>query len=229
MIKTSLLIDYEKVAINKKYKNYKVKQKDEEADEEIKNAVYILKYVFNNILEWSPTMVRDYFTPDIAEWLNLTNCTSKIPFPSELDKNKDFFYIASYIYPKEVPYKKKNIVLDMYEQERYKERPKFNKDFFNLANGKENYDICLRYILAERFINSEKEEIYAYFANNKQGRQFLRENNLLKPLSQHYDCVLEAVHNALNEADKDETLYYYYYLMSELKRKKIRCAVRSIK
>lgn len=229
MIKTSLLVDYEKVMVNDKYKNYKVVQQYEEAQEGVKNAAYIIRYVFESILEWSPSMIRDYFTPQISKWLNLENCIDKIPFPSELDKSRDYFYIASFLYPKELPYKKKHIVLDLYEKERCKKKPKFNRGFFKHANGKENFNICMRYIVSEKFINASKEDIYSFFSENKPSRAFLRENNLLDAMSVHYSTPLEAVHNVLPDVDKDDTLYYYYMITSELKRKKVRCCPRIIK
>ena len=124
-------MDYESVMIKKKTtKNYKVILKGEDEEQGLEHATKLLKYVFENILEWSPRMIHDYFTPEIKDWLNLDVCTRKIPFPPELNPHKDLFYIAHYLYPDVISYNKKSAVLDNYNKSIENNNNKLPKDFF---------------------------------------------------------------------------------------------------
>ena len=122
MKKISLLMDYESVMIERKTKkNYHVIRRDDEKEEGPQNAAFLLKYVFEVILGWTPYMVRDYLNNDIVQWLKLENAINKIPFPPELNKVDDLFYIATYLYPNIFPYKKEKYVLEIFEKEYEKE------------------------------------------------------------------------------------------------------------
>ncbi len=210
MQQVAVITDYENVMIKKKTsKNYQViKYNDEDTDGPV-NAQILLKYVFEEIFEWTPQMVRDYLNEDIIKWMNLENAISKIPFPPELSRKQDFFYIASYLYPKTIPYRKKDAVLRIYVRERTSKHPKFPLSFFKNSEGKDNFDICLKYILAENFFASSNKDIYQFFSNNKRTRAFFNENLLLKPCEKFYDTPQEAVHSVLPEVDKNELMFRY--------------------
>lgn len=225
MNKVSLLIDYEKTMTLDSKERYKVVQKDQESNEGVKNAIYLLKYIFEYILEWSPYMIRDYFTPEISSWLHVKNCVNKIDFPPELDQNKDYFYVAHFLYPKILPYNKKKSVLEVYNRERLKKTPEFPRKFFQDKVGKENLDICLKYIISENFYSMDNKDIYDFFADNKLAKQFIAENYLTTPINNHYGDIFEAVHSVLPEGDKDETYYQYLRFNEYLKKKKINCQV----
>ncbi len=225
MMKVSLLMDYEKIMIREDKQNYKVVQKHEETDEGLKNAVYLLKYIFENILEWTPYMIRDYFTPEISEWLHLENCVTKIPFPPELDHYKDYFFVAHYLYPKTLPYNKKKSVLEIYERERRKKSPKFPRNFFLNKEGKENFNICLKYVISENFYTLDSEDIYDFFSEPKRAKKFMSENYLTAPCNNHYTSIFEAIHSILPEGDKNETYYQYLILDDFLRKNKIKCHV----
>lgn len=218
MKKISLLMDYESVMIERKTKkNYHVIRRDDEKEEGPQNAAFLLKYVFEVILGWTPYMVRDYLNNDIVQWLKLENAINKIPFPPELNKVDDLFYIATYLYPNIFPYKKEKYVLEIFEKEYEKEKPKFPKNFFKGVEGKENFDICFRYALSEVFFSSTNEDIYKYFSNRTTYKYFLSRYKLASPLNTYYSSPLDAVHSVLPEADKSELLYNFYYLESELR------------
>lgn len=44
-------------------------------------AKQILRFIFEELLEWTPEQVRDYLTPQIAEKLHLTRIVHQIDFP----------------------------------------------------------------------------------------------------------------------------------------------------
>ena len=218
MKKISLLMDYESVMINRKTtKNYHVIRRDDEEEEAPQNAAFLLKYVFETLLGWTPFMVRDYLNKDIISWLKLENAIKKIPFPPELNRDNDFFYIASYLYPQTIPYKKEKYVLAIFEREYRKEKPKYPKNFFKGAEGKENFEICFRYALSEVLFSSSNEDIYKYCSNRNTYKNFLSKYKLANPLNNYYSVPLDAIHSVLPEADKSELLYNFYFLESELR------------
>ena len=217
MQKTAIIMDYENVMIHKKSsKNYQIVQYHDEKSEGPKNATILLRYIFENILEWTPQMVRDYLNKDIVDWLNLSNAIKEIPFPPELTPSKDFFYIASFLYPKTVPYNKRDAVLRIYLREIRSKSPKFPVGFFKNKDGKENFNICLRYVLSENFFASTNKDIYNYFSDQKKAKAFFNHNLLLKPCMLLYDSPQEAVHEALPDGDKNELFYHYNTLKAYL-------------
>ena len=227
---TSIYMDYESVMIRKKTtKNYKVILKGEDEEQGLEHATKLLKYVFENILEWSPRMIHDYFTPEIKDWLNLDVCTRKIPFPPELNPHKDLFYIAHYLYPDVISYNKKSAVLDTYNKSIENNNNKLPKDFFRNNDGKDNFDICLKYVISEKFFLSDSKEIYDFFAKHRQAVNYLREKELYLPCERYYESMLEAVHHILPAAEKNDTIYYKYRLNEILSKAKIKCTVRELK
>ena len=52
-------------------------------------AKQILRFIFEELLEWTPEQVRDYLTPQIAEKLHLTRIVHQIDFPSECNPETD--------------------------------------------------------------------------------------------------------------------------------------------
>ena len=54
-------------------------------------AKQILRFIFEELLEWTPEQVRDYLTPQIAEQLHLTRIVHQIDFPSECNPETDSY------------------------------------------------------------------------------------------------------------------------------------------
>ena len=229
MMKVSLLIDYEKLMTIESKKKMKTTLKDEDDNKvSLMNAAFLMKYIFENILEWTPYMIRDYFTPEIAKWLHIDYCVAKIPFPPELDHNNDYFFVAHYLYPDILPYNKKKAVLEVYNRERNKKSPKFPRKFFQDKAGKDNLDICLKYIISENFYAMDNKAIYDYFSDIKRAKKFIDDCSLATPVKNHYSSVLNAIHSVLPEGDKDETYYHLIVLNNCLEKKKIHCEVKTL-
>lgn len=79
-------------------------------------AKQILRFIFEELLEWTPEQVRDYLTPQIAEQLHLTRIVHQIDFPSECNPETDLFYLAAFVYPEQIRISKRKQVLFVYEK-----------------------------------------------------------------------------------------------------------------
>ncbi len=221
MEKLALIMSYEDMLINQDRKHIKIVKRNGNKAEGPNNAVTLLKYAFEEIYGWSPQMVYNFFTPEVAEWMELDICVKKIPFPPELDKNKDYFYVATYLYPDKIAYNKRKTVLAIYERERYKENPDFPKDFFKNKEGKENYNLILRYVLSEHFYSSSIKDIYEYFSDKKQALNFFRDNHLYLGKGFFYSSYIEAIHSVLPPNDKNTFYLNYYRLIEEMRESKV--------
>ena len=79
-------------------------------------AKQILRFIFEELLEWTPEQVRDYLTPQIAEKLHLTRIVHQIDFPSECNPETDLFYLAAFVYPERIRISKRKQVLFVYDK-----------------------------------------------------------------------------------------------------------------
>lgn len=59
----------------------------------------VLYYAVEEILDWEPSEMAQKFTPEIISDLGLVNIASKVPFPPGLERSRDYFYYAEYLYP----------------------------------------------------------------------------------------------------------------------------------
>lgn len=206
MKKISLLCDYEYTLLRLKG-NYHLKGSDDDEKEAITSTKYLMRYVFENLLHWTPYDVRDYLSYDIIKMFRLENCMDKAInyFPQELNPKYDLFYIASWLYPDDVPYRKERIIHELYKQILEKQKTFTNK-FFAPPEGKENFKICLLYSLSQDFINKTPEYIYTYFSDNDKAVQYMKNACLNNHYMKFYDSIIEAVHDALPSGDKNELL-----------------------
>lgn len=210
MRRLSVLIDYEAVLM-RQHKQYHLKGKD--ADVTPKSAKEVLRYAFERILHWSPYNVRDYFTPEVSRKLKLENCIDSVPFPVELDRTRDYFFVASWLYPDVIPYQKDRIILDIYNKVCNKTYKSFPKGFFHEEAGRENLLIVIRYNLSQQFFGKTAEEIYDYFSVRMNANAFAKNANIDAYWREHYPDLVSAVHDALPEGDRDDLYFHYAQFM----------------
>ena len=210
-----ILCDYEAVLLGN-LTNYRLSNKNN-PDDAVPNARYLLKYIFRYIFRWDPFEVRDYLNKDLVRRYKLGNCIKNIPFPPELDKD-DYSYVASWLYPKVVPYKKETVVLEKYERV-LRNKDKLPSGFFLDQSGHENLMICLRYVLSIYFIGQTSNDIYEFFSKSKNASAFMAKYKLSSHWRKFYNLPIEAVHNALPEDDRSEFMYRYCIFMSSYSKR----------
>ena len=131
-------------------------------------AKQILRFIFEELLEWTPEQVRDYLTPQIAEQLHLTRIVHQIDFPSECNPETDLFYLAAFVYPEQIRISKRKQVLFVYEKVLQGKLKNFPKIFFLSGDAEYNLEICLAYALNHFGNFHSVEELYGFFRRQTQ-------------------------------------------------------------
>ena len=74
-----------------------------------RKALYIMRYAIQTYLKWNPYEVRDHMTHRILKMLKLEALLKYITFPSviQIEEDRDLFYLAVKLYPKQIIYNKK--------------------------------------------------------------------------------------------------------------------------
>ncbi len=175
-----------------------------------------LKYVYEDLLHWTPQMIRDYNNAELVKSLYLTKAIKKIPFPSELSADEDFFYVAKFLYPDIIRCSKKHLTLRVYERVLSGDLVKYPKKFFSDADGELNLNICFQYAVSQNLQVKSIEELYAYFSNKEQGIAFLKEARLYNPYVNYYEYPIDILHESLPSQQKNMLFYMNERLKTEI-------------
>lgn len=174
-----------------------------------KTCLTLFRYVFEELLDWTPEMIQTNLTMDIIKKLHLMKPFKKLYYPPELDKEQDLFYLACLLYPDQIKYSKRDIIIRVYEKVLNGTLKKFPKNFFKGIDGALNLGICMQYAINQNLHMSSIRELYLYFANTSVVNTFLRNAKLYTPCTENYEYPIDMLHDCLSNYDKNE-LYYYY-------------------
>lgn len=208
-----LIMEYEDILLGKR-KDFSSEYMGKTAI--AKDIKEILKYVYEDLLHWSPQTIRDYNNPTLVESLHLARPIKKIDFPAELTHEEDLFYVAKYLYPDKIKCSKKNLTLRVYERVTSGDLVKFPKKFFSDAEGELNLNICFQYAVAQKLHVKSIEDLYEYFADREQGLEFLKENRLYNPFLDYYEYPIDLLHESLPSSQKNMLYYMNGRLKTEI-------------
>lgn len=180
------------------------------------NALCVIRYAFEELLQWSPTTIRDFASLELIKKLHLQRAVNKIEFPPELDPKKDLFYLAWLLYPHTVHHTRRDLALQIYQSVLDGKLVKFPKNFFLTANGELNASICLQYAINQRLYISDIKELYLFFSNVKNAKAFLEEVRLLTPCMDIYEYPIDMLHNCLPRKQQSEFFYRYAKFLTTL-------------
>lgn len=203
----TICMDYENYILGNSAP-YKLVKSDMNKGELEDRTLSLFRYVFEDLLQWTPYMIRDYISWDLIRWLKLDIAVNKIEFPVELDKNKDLFYIAHLLYPNLISYRRREYTLSLYNKVMNKEKRKFPKDFFSAKNGQENLKICFLYCVEQNLFDLSLKEQYMFFADLPKATVFLKKTGLRVPYYRFYRTVLDLFHDSLEQRANE---FYYQY------------------
>lgn len=172
-------------------------------------ALSIIKYALEDLLEWTPEDIYYRLNQNVMEKLKLNSLLNYINYPIELDKKKDYFYIACLLYPKKFKVDLKKIALFTYKEVVNGTNKKMPKGFFVGEDGKYRAIICLNYILSLKKSFTSIEDYYDFFAS-RQSNVFIKEMRLKQAQDTHYSTVLDYGHDALDDENKNNFLYTYH-------------------
>ena len=185
-----------------------------------------LIYIFRDFLGWSPEEVRDNFTHELAEKLHITRLISKIKWPVELDREKDLFYVAVFLFPERIGYPKKERILSYYKEVYLKKEKTSQKTFFDPDLPKLYLINCAEYMLEKEFSDWPAEKIYSFFSGKKKiYMDVLKRYKIGIACQLNYEYVIDMIHEALPEEKKDIDLYAFWRVMHFYKENKIRLKV----
>lgn len=175
------------------------------------NVYEALRYLFEAFLEWSPTQVRDCLSIDIIRLFKMEPLINRLPCPPELDRNRDFEYVAWYLYPETVNCTKKDLAIKVYHRLIKGEITRFPKGYFDGTIQSWFRARCAFQCMLIEYMPPfpSLEALYAYFTGSK-GREAIRKYKLLVPLRELYDSPLDYLHDSLSSQQRSEELYQKY-------------------
>ncbi len=223
----NIITDYEKLLIKDQGVNLSAGYFCYNQDNNHKLALNLFRYVMEAILHWTPQDIEKKLDINIIKELHLLLPYKYLIFPEELNKRKDCFYVAHLLYPEEIPYNVRNVVLNSYQKILSQENSRLSKNFFLGAEGELRACICLQYVLQEYLLFTSIEEVYYFFSTPKAMR-VLRQFRLSGICNDLFDSPLEFVHCALPTAQKNELYYQFYRFETALREKKLKAKVKRI-
>jgi len=201
-----MLANNEEIRLSDVYFSYSPEQNHNE-------ACFLFRYVFENILEWTPHDVMNYMSAEVVEKLGLTKAYSKLLWPSEVKNGKKskifdprsaYGYIAALCYPSAIKeYDIHNIWIMEYNRELSGEKRASIKNF-ECEHGYDKARLLLNYWLMnhpdERF--KDLESMYNFFASDK-ANDYLKKIKLDKARECFFATPLEYFHESLTEDDEN--------------------------
>ena len=194
-----LLMEYEDILL-KKRKDFSATYIGQNASQ--KDIKELFQYVFENLLEWTPEMARDYLTMDIIQKLHLMRPLRKLEYPPEINIDQDLFSVAWMVYPEQIHISRHELVLNVYQKVLSDKLIKYPKKFFLEADGEVNACICLLYAI------------------NQEITRFLRNVRLNAPCHSIFEYPIDFLHAALPDNQKNELCYRYERFKMLLKEQK---------
>lgn len=180
------------------------------------NAYEALRYIFEEFLKWTPYQVRDCLTLEIVKLMKMESLINRVPCPPELDRNRDFEYVAWFLYPKTKNCNQKDLSIRVYRRLIDGEIVRFPKGYFDgTKRGWFRAQCTFQYMLIEYFPPFEDlESLYRFFAG-PEGRKAIQRYKLTVPLQELYETPLDYLHDSLSPIQKSEALYRKYKLIMQ--------------
>lgn len=208
MDKEILLYEYEQILLGNKvsFSPYYFKYGDDTARN---NALYIIKFALEKYLRWSPFDIKNHFSREISEKMKLEPLMKHITFPAELNKDTDYYYFATLLYPDIVKFDTKDLVLQVYRNVLEGKLCKFPKEYLSGTQGMYKAGICLQYMLNQHCTFKDIREMYEFFSGPAGGKM-LKKYRLIAICNEIYVHPIDYLHESLPVAQKDEFWYHYY-------------------
>lgn len=172
-------------------------------------AVHIMRYIFINILHWTPEDVLNKASKKMIADLQLTIPYSKLIFPKELSKKRDYYYMAKLLFPETVhSFSRTDITIHLYQQVLSKKTTFPAGYFADPREGLFKAAVCLRYRLSHEVKFSSVEDMYNFFADSKEAMKYLKSVKLDKPCLQFFDTPLDYMDYSIPKQQADSLLYF---------------------
>jgi len=177
-------------------------------------ALFLILYLIEVILEWTPIQARACLdVRTLKEW-NLDIIAKKVRSPPELDFYDDTYYIVKKIYPNEIHLSARDVYLKTYRRVLEDEKKwKFPKGYFTDISGKSKACLFLRYAIENNLSFTCVEDMYHFFGT-KQCIQFLKDYKLDIPRRTLFTTPVEFFDCILPPEQRNPLMFLYYHLWS---------------
>lgn len=169
----------------------------------------MLRYIFPYYLKWTPEQVRDCLTHAVIKAMKLEPLINRIPSPPEINRDKELYFVAWYLYPKTCNVSKSELIIKVYMDVIEGRISKFPKSYFDGNDGYVRARLLLLIMIREFLSFESVEQMYAFFSSDE-GRRAINKYKLTVPLRELYSSPLDYLHDSLAEGQKDDRLYRKY-------------------
>ena len=183
------------------------------AEEKSRKAIKIVKWVIQEMLEWSPKDAKEHFGSKEVKTFKLERIIQKIIFPMDIS-HKDYPYLISLVFPDEVTYNATEGIINAWDEILASEGKRFSGNLFDDESGKQRaYTLLIefnrRYVPA-----SNVEELYKAYSDSGMINNLLREAKLYTSLSKLYTYPIGLLHEMIKDRfpDKEDDFLYAVYL-----------------
>ncbi|RHB42220.1 hypothetical protein DW886_17020 [Enterocloster aldenensis] len=208
MDKQVLLYEYEQILLGNKtgFAPYYFKYGDDTSQN---YALYIIKFAVETYLGWDPWDFKNHYNQEISKQLKLEPLMKYIDYPPELDKTKDYYYLAALIYPEIINIDIKELVLRTYKDVLDGKLCKFPKEYLSGTKGMMRASICLQYMLSQNYTFSSIKAMYKFFSEPA-GSRALKKFRLSNICNEIYEHPLDYLHESLPKGQQDEYWYHFF-------------------
>lgn len=188
-------------------------------------ACFLFRYFFEDIMKWTPEEAMEFLSKKIVNEMHLNVAYSKLIFPKDLmDVRSAYWYVAVLCYPQHFKgFTKEHYWVMEYNQMRSTDKI-LSKKTFEGEDGRKKAALFLNLFYTSReglrkeFKNLEA--MYMYFASPN-GKKYIKEAKLEKPLDMFFLSPLEYFHKSLPNDDKsevkrDDFLFMYAEFMTKI-------------
>ena len=214
-------IDKKKLAVLRYYEDVLLGCKSNLQKEEMCNIAlpsevvkYCCDYALLDLCNFSADQAWNYFDDALAKQLSVNKIYPLIQSDKKTtsNKNNNMEFILSIVYPEKFKYDLYTHAVDEYERVNHlgkyysadTHKFAYAKDFFTGPDADYNFGVCLFYCIERKLSHMTLEELYFFFANEDNAKEFLKKCNI--PDVTSYDTVLDFFHATTPDADE----FYYH-------------------
>lgn len=185
----------------------------ESPEMEERNALDIIRYAIEHLLEWDAETARHYFNYEYVKKLKLEPVYKRVQIPQELDPIAGAWWIVFKLYPRHYSYYDVNrkLWLDLFDRVRNREC-QWPRDYFADTSGTVKLAVYLNQLLYELPEFHNLEEMYQFSASTK-FMKMLRANRLDQICNNTFETPVDYLDASLPASMRNPMYLYNYHLL----------------
>ena len=211
----TLLLSYQNYLLGEteRFRFVPVKMTKEQTSEK---ALRIVKWVIEELLEWTPQQAMDHFGDKEVNAYKLKGIIKKIIIPEEMG-HSNYQYILSLIFPDKIKYNPSEGIIKMWDEILSGERKRFQYNIFNDEEGKKRACILLNEFNNRYLPVSGIEELYREYSNSAKINKLFGDAKIYNVLSNLHTYPIGLLHEMIKylyPGQEDDYLYAIYLYRS---------------